>query len=419
VTGGPGGPQVRVWGLLVALGVIVAWTLPTRPESRARTAEDLALASAAGGGAGASAPRLPVPVILPSREAELLTRIHELEDELELERELRLQREQEWLSFTRAVSELPVEVPTPAAPEHLRERLVGEEAVTEVLERAEREDELERSRARLRVLRALMIAEQILSFDLLELGRADAATRSTGPVVARTIDPWGRPTGTLAADRLSLRCSRSAHTLTFVFENGFETQGGVATPFGEPTHATEQDLSDRPERGAERGGVRTMRFTGVDPEPWIETLPELFDADAFRAPEDDGRWDVLRVRQELNRLLREEATARRYQLRGMGGVVDGVLRDVQLVELDERGGPLRLFFADRLQLLRSGNGIQLLLEQGAIESGDRRAPFLDGRYRIFLPRASFERWKEARLPGLAPPQPLRLEEPLEPGPSGS
>jgi hypothetical protein len=47
----------------------------------------------------------------------------------------------------------------------------------------------------------------------------------------------------------------------------------------------------------------------------------------------------------------------------------------------------------------------LLLADGAPVRGARTAPFLEGRYPIFRPRADVARWRAAGVPGLAHPEP--------------
>jgi hypothetical protein len=58
-----------------------------------------------------------------------------------------------------------------------------------------------------------------------------------------------------------------------------------------------------------------------------------------------------------------------------------------------------------MTIVEQEQGVKVELQDGAQLRGDAKTPFLDGRYRIFLPRASAERWRKAGLPGLAPPPP--------------
>ena len=85
----------------------------------------------------------------------------------------------------------------------------------------------------------------------------------------------------------------------------------------------------------------------------------------------------------------------------MGAIAGGALRDVHVAVRAPEGGTRRHLFADTLELAWMDRGVQLVLEDGVTMRGDSRAPFLNGRYRIFLPRADGERWAEERLPGLA------------------
>ena len=151
------------------------------------------------------------------------------------------------------------------------------------------------------------------------------------------------------------------------------------------------------------GGVRRVHFPGVDPRPWIEAFPELFDPADRRALPDDGLWNRLDVRLELNRRLAADPLGERFRLLDLGGVVDGVMHGIQVVELDDDGRPVRRLFADRMRIRKSEGGLQMVLEKGVQERDDVRAPFLDGRYRIYLGGADTEAWIDAPLPGLAPP----------------
>ena len=78
-------------------------------------------------------------------------------------------------------------------------------------------------------------------------------------------------------------------------------------------------------------------------------------------------------------------------------------RDVQLDQLDADGKLERKLFADRMEITAQDNGVKIELTNGAQLRGDAKTPFLDGRYRIFLPRASVEAWTKAGIPGLSAP----------------
>ena len=171
------------------------------------------------------------------RETRLLERILELEAQLEQEREQRHRRELEWLEFTRVLGsfELPG---APQAPEYLRAaaQALDDEAATDTDAEGEGEGEegareqgepadaaaldLERERSRALRLRhrlnGLLAAEYVLQVEFLELGRVQGGY--AGPIVARTLDERGRPTGSLSSDRLRLVGSRSGRSVTMVFE---------------------------------------------------------------------------------------------------------------------------------------------------------------------------------------------------------
>ncbi len=120
---------------------------------------------------------------------------------------------------------------------------------------------------------------------------------------------------------------------------------------------------------------------------------------------DDGKHDRTALRVALNQLLREDAAGGWWRLSGLGGVQKDVLRDVALDGLDREGNLERKLFADRLTILEQEHGVQILLEQGAQLRGDHKTPFLDGRYRIFLPRAKAEAWTAAGVPVVRLPAP--------------
>jgi len=335
------------------------------------------------------------------RERELLNEIADLEWELARRTERQVEREQEWLEFTRAISSLQVPT-TPEAPEFAREREeVSEDLALEVLRATEAAaDARAASRAAelMRDLNSLLIAEQVLALDVLEVGRVHDGW--TGPVVVRLLDDRGRPTGSLAADRLRLELSRSGRSVTLVFEDGHETHRGLAVPFGTPS-----------EPGSDRGGRRRIHLPGVNPEQWIELMPELVDTEVLVDTPDDGLWNPIELRLMLDQLLRADTSSGHWRQAAVGGVVGGVLQDVQLLELDRDGRELRRLFADRMRIIVRGKGVELRLEDGVQVREARTAPFLDGVYRLYLPRAKADRWRAARLPGLSGAQ-------LESGPKG-
>lgn len=355
------------------------------PESGPRSADDSASVSDVSADERAAWRR---------REAELLKRISELEEDLARERERRLAREAEWLEFTRALSALDVNrAPEPPGFARAPDASEGDGIGAEAAEKLERAAETARRRDarradRIRVdLQAHLLAEQVLSLDVLEVGVLHDGW--IGPVVIRTLDERGRPLGTLAAERLRLEASRSGHALTIVLEEGLERIAGQKIPFGPPT-----------EEGSDRGGIRRLNLAGVDPRPWIESFPELFDPDVLIETPHDGSVDPLELRIAVDALLRGESSAGTWRLRELGGVLDGELRDVQLVELDRTGTVLRRLFADGLRVRRAGAGLELVLRDGVQIRGGRKAPFLQGIYRVFLPDANPETWARAAVPGL-------------------
>lgn len=325
-------------------------------------------------------------------EGELRLRIAELERELTTHAEERLAREREWLSYTRLFAGL-----TPAGlPQELlfRPQVPSEELELLLLEGSLRRGDGAGRSARDRevfvALRSLLTLEGIDGLELLESGRVQQG--SVGPVVLRSIDARGRSTGSLVAERLRLEGSRSARTLTLVLEEGFERVAGRRRPFeGAP-------------EDAERGGVRRIHLGRVDPEPWIQALPELFRPEERADVRDDGLWDLLGLRLALNELLEREPLGGTWRLRALGGVVGDELREVWL-ERREGRAVLRQMTADRLRIRIEEGALHLVLEDGAQLADGRKLPFLDGRYRIYLPRADPEAWRAAGLPGLvdAPP----------------
>jgi hypothetical protein len=236
----------------------------------------------------------------------------------------------------------------------------------------------------LRALRSLLTMEEVQGLDLLEAGTPieGPSGGATGPVVFRLVDGNGHMAGSLSAQRLRLEGSRAGKSLTLVLEDGYESHAGVRTAF-------------------DNSGVRRIQLPHVDPGPWLEALPELFSAQGLEEALDDGRWNVGVVRHTLNTLLREEVSAGWYRFKEIAGVKDGVLRGVHIEQCEADGTLERRLFADRLTILREAQGLQLLLEEGVQMRGDVKTPFLDGRFRIFLPRADAAAWQNAGVPGLS------------------
>ncbi len=324
--------------------------------------------------------------VLPAEN--LRDQIAQLRAELAREQELRLEREREWLRYTSAFDALggdalpegaeftpqvpEDELPKPPEPVKLDETLLA------------RADAVERS------LRALLQVEGVRGIDLLEAGELDGG--AIGPVVFRVLDARGRLAGSLTAARLRLVGSRTARSLTIVLEDGYESRGGVRLDFEAGTTA---------EGEREPFGVRRIELEDVDPMPWVSAVPELFGGVELAAPKDDGLWNLTYVRASLNRLLRIDVERGYWRLKTLGGVVAGVLHDVHFEQFGPEGKLERRLFADRLRIERKERGVALVLEDGATLRGDEKTPFLDGRFRIYLPRAEQAEWNAAGLPGLS------------------
>jgi hypothetical protein len=331
------------------------------------------------------------------KEQEYRERITRLEEQLRDATARSLLREQEHLDFTRLLAAIAPDV----LEAEISQRLDSADTAVEpaatgggsapqaaVLE-TERARRLERRRHEISLaLGSLLVAERVEGLELLESGRVGDGW--TGPVVFRVIDERGRPVGTLAADRLRLEGSRTGRSLTLVFEDGYERRGGARVPF-----------AGTPE-GVERGGVRRIVLARVDPRPWIEALGELFSAASLERIVDDGRWNLLLVQRALNRLLALDGSAGLYRLKTLEGIVEGVLCDVSIEELSRDGRTVRVLTADRLSISGGESSALLTLEDGVQLRDGRKLPFLEGRYRIFLPRADLAEWTRAGLPGLMP-----------------
>ena len=355
---------------------------------------------------------------LRARERELLERIAILETELRAERARSLARQEEWLAFTRLLQGF--EIPAlPDPPEFLAEALIApRDPAAEALERTENARRIRGAQVA-GSLRTLLKAEGVRGFDLLEVGllHQHEGRAWTGPVIARLLDERGRMVGMLKAERLRLEVSRSSRSVTVILEDGYESRAGLRRAFeGGAAVPTELGVANRI-----GGGRRRVYLGAVDPEPWIEALPELVDPVLLARGSDDGMWDLDDLRVQLVRLLHEAAQAGdpRWRLVGLGGVRGNELRDVQFAELDPvTGRAQRRAFADSVRIrLRPSGGVELLLEGGTVRRGTRVAPFLGGKYRIVLPRARADDWRDAALPGIAPP-PLRPAMPPAGEPTG-
>jgi hypothetical protein len=344
--------------------------------------------------------------------------IQRLRTELDAALTARVERETQWLRYTKGIADLRdrADVAIPEFAVELPADAAGPAVEAEAAERAPPETEREspessklaaaraaRDHEIFLALRSLFTAEQVHLFDWMESGTLlDGAT---GPVVLRTLDENGRPTGSLCAARMRIEASRTARTLTLVLEDGYERRGTTKIPFERPGREPDGDSGDSGDAvdTANEVGVRRVVLPNVDPAPWIEALPELCGESAKTAADDDGHWNLITLRNELNLLLREDAVGGFWRVDGLGGVRGSVMTDVVLDELDEAGRLKRKVFADRLTVLREERGVQLLLESGAFVRGDQKLPFLDGRFRIFLTRADVMAWMARGVPGLSPP----------------
>jgi hypothetical protein len=363
-------------------------------------------------------------------------RIRALESELASATDERVEREKKWLEYAQGMTKLGAIAgapPPPSAPDPVLERAVASSALTSVpqlstsaalddaalataaIKReapAAKPDPLvsaveKRDRDVFVALRSLFMVEQVGGFDLLESGTLHDG--ATGPVVLRVLDDRGHPLGAIYAERMRLEGSRAARTLTIVLEDGHERRGGARTPFAEVQPNTARAGSpagaSEPTRDAPASGPRNARrivLPDIDPEPWITALPELFAAEAKEPPPDDGLWNLEDVRAALNVLLRQDASGGYYRVQSLAGVQGDTLRDVQLDSLDRDGKLERKLFADRLRCLAEERGVMIQLESGAQLRGDEKTPFLDGRYRIFFPRADTAEWRRAGIPGFSP-----------------
>ncbi len=364
-----------------------------------------------------------------ARIAALEAQVHDLRVALDAAEESRIQREREFLRFTEGISKLgslaggivptfATQVPPERAPlEHVAHATAAPgdaadaHAATGTANAVDAPSDAPepapvpvvdegRSHAIYLDLRALLAAEQVQGIDLLETGNLQKGF--VGPVVMRLLDPYGRPIGSLTAERLRLEASRAARMVTIVLEQGCERRDGGSTPF-----------AGGPADEFGRGGQRRIVLSDCDPRPWLEGMPELFPAQEKNEVVDDGRLDLAKLRATLNTLLFGEsgasvptATGPRsagdsYKVVGITGVQGSVLREIALDQFDREGRLVRRLFADRMTILRETHGLQILLQDGSQVRGEQKMPFLDGRYRIFLPRADVGTWEKAGVPGLA------------------
>jgi hypothetical protein len=317
---------------------------------------------------------------------ELRARIAELELELAAEQGERLEREREWLRFTQTLGSLELPLPDTA---RFESEVPAEPAVAAPQPAPVDEAKLRRATEIARSLRALLAIEGVRGVDLLEAGQLGDGW--IGPVVFRLVDERGRLAGSLSAERLRLQGSRAARTVTVVLERGYEMRGGERTPF-----------APGPGEAAAEGGVRRIELGDSDPGDWVEAVPELFGAAALEPANDDGKWSLVYVEGALNRLLRADVATGYFRFKHVGGVVDRVLRDVRLEQLTADGKLERRLFADRCRVELQDRGVALILEDGAQMRGAEKTPFLDGRFRIFLPRAVHADWTAAEVPLFGP-----------------
>ena len=335
-----------------------------------------------------------------AREGELLRRIASLEAELAREQERSVDRTQEWVTYVEMLQGVTV-ADLPAPPEFIQEAMpdtsdpaAEAEALADRLARA-RGDRIEHE------LRALLIADGVRTLDVLEVGApgVQGGKGFTGPVVARILDERGRLTGMYSAERMWIEVSRAARSATIVLEDGYQTQRGVRTSF---------DGRPMSRRDVEGSGVRRVPIPSVDPETWIDALPDIVAADDLAPFVDDGAWDLTALRVTLARLLSSSSVAGgpEWRLVGLGGVRGNDLHDVQLGEVPRPGARIgRRIFADSARIFAPRGGpVTIVLRDGAVRRGGRVAPFLDGTYRLVLPRADVDAWRAAEVPrdGAAP-----------------
>ena len=318
--------------------------------------------------------------VLEQRVAELQGEVEALDREL-LQAEMAIMRQEEaFQSWLAVLASLSPEL-EPAARDAAVEVGLAESAEPEVVEEGPGEPAEDPSLVRAAelagLLRGLLRSEEISGLDLLEPGRFDDGR--LGPVVFRTLDDRGRLTGSISAESLHLEAGLAARMVTIVLTRGRETAGGEATPFAE----------------------LRLPFPRVDPRPWLEVIPELFEDPSLLVEGDDGLHDVEALRGRLNELLGRDAVVGFHRLRHMGGVRGETLLDLHLVEHGPSGRVLRHDFADEATLGLEDRGASLVLTGAVAVRGERKTPFPGGRLRIYLPRADHADWKAAELPGIA------------------
>jgi len=344
-----------------------------------------------------------------AREQELVRKVGELQAQLAERMEERVAREREWLAWTQAVSKLApagvVEVPD------FKAELSAEEVGTlspdaAPLEEPRDEERLARSEEIERSLRTLLRLEWVDGITLLEAGLL-SREGWTGPCVFRLINSEGRAVGSVSAERLYLEGSVTGRTLTLVLEEGYERRAGDLLPF------------EGAEEGERRGGERRIVLVQTDPRPWMDAMPELF-REREPAPTLGGTQRTgVDLRRAVNLLLTEDAAGGRWRLEAFEGLGDSGLVGVDLVDLDPEGRKRRHLFADHMRVERREKGVVLVLNNGIQMRGGHKTPFLDGRFRIFLPQALHSAWEEAgllALPTQVPPE--RAAEAGTPDPDG-
>ncbi len=322
-----------------------------------------------------------------AREQELVLLVGSLQAELAQAEEARMAREQEWLKWTRAISTLApegiVEVPDFEV-ELSEEELETLSPDATPLEEPRDEARLARSEEIERSLRTLLRIEWVDGLALLEAGLL-SEEGWTGPCVFRLINSDGRAVGSVSAERLYLEGSVTGRTLTLVLEEGYERRAGDLLPF------------EGTETGKRRGGERRIVLVRTDPRPWMDALPELF-REQEPAPTLGGTERTYEeLRRGVNRLLSEDAAGGRWRLGSFEGLGDTGLQSVDLVDLDAEGRIRRHLFADHMRVERRESGVVLVLNNGIQMRGGRKTPFLDGRFRIFLPQALHAAWEEVGL----------------------
>ncbi|MBJ02511.1 MAG: hypothetical protein CMK00_06540 [Planctomycetes bacterium] len=306
-----------------------------------------------------------------------------LRQDLEVQEEAHRKREEEWLSYTRALASLPVpDVPSPpgfipvkedegAAPARSSEEL----ALEEELRRVRVLDEEVCTQ-----LGVLLRAEQVSGYRFLTVGSPGEGF--AGPVVVRLSDQRGRPLGSLHAERFHLEASHAGKSVTMVFEEGGESHGG------------------RPEVPFE-GGRRRVPLLGVAPEPWLEALPGLFPEDERTGPRAQADEKLARRAKALNELLLEDTSDGYWRLKDCASLDGRIFREVQLEHRGRDGKLDKRLFTDQLSVQAgeqdASSGVILRLSEGVQDVRGELRPFLQGRFSIFLPGADAGAWRGAGL----------------------